>query len=75
MKLKLQRNGRAYFKEDYMRGAYDKPCPECRGNKIVLYIDWDQADKKDPMVVAYREHLDEEDRYRAICEAERRAGA
>lgn len=31
------------FYEDYMRGNYDKPCPECHGRTTVAVVDEDRT--------------------------------
>lgn len=33
-------------REDYMRGAYDVPCDECNGARVVLVVDENSADKE-----------------------------
>jgi hypothetical protein len=62
------------FQEDYMTGRYDRQCPECKGKNVVLEIDWDTLDEKDPMIKAYMDHLEQEHYYDAEREAERRMG-
>ena len=62
------------FLEDYMNGAYDKVCPGCKGSQVVNEIAWEHENAKGPLALAYRQHLDDEDAYRAECEAERRMG-
>lgn len=62
------------FQEDYMSGQYDRACPECKGRTTTLNISWDKLNKKDPLVEAYLDYLEEESYYQAQCEAERRMG-
>ena len=61
------------FLEDYLRGAYDRPCPECQGKRVVAVLDR-KACPPDLLKV-YDGHLSDEAEYQALCEAERRAGA
>lgn len=63
------------FFEAYMAGQYDRVCEECKGNKIVMVVDWERAKESHPAELArYAEHLREEREYRQMCEAERRMG-
>jgi hypothetical protein len=64
------------FQDDYMSGVYDVTCDVCDGARVVLQLDAATAKREMPAVLrAYREHLREEEEYRAICRAERDAGA
>lgn len=47
------------FREDYMRGRYDKTCPECNGNNVVLVIDEQMLSEHDTRVYnAWYEHME-----------------
>lgn len=64
-------------RDTYMSGGYDVTCHECKGERVVLFVDEDVVDK-DPKYKddweRYQKHQDDEDRYRAECEFERRMG-
>lgn len=60
-------------REDYLSGRYDRPCPECNGNRVELVIDRDAADPK--MLAMLDEWIRDENETRATYEAERRMGA
>lgn len=60
------------FREDYLKGVYDVPCPECKGQNVIAVPD---PDRNPPAALfAYDAHLREEAEFRAMQEAERRAG-
>lgn len=59
--------------EDYMNGAYDKPCEACNATGKVRVVDWEQL--RPNVKAAYRAWLAEELEYQAMCAAERRMGA
>jgi DnaJ-class molecular chaperone len=60
------------FMEDYLGGVYDEPCPDCHGRTTVLVID---EERLTPEQKEYVEgYWQDEYEYRALCEAERRAG-
>ena len=62
-------------RESYFSGAYDRPCPDCNGQKVVDAVDYERAIESHPAEMKQRdEMLDDEARHRAECEAERRAG-
>lgn len=61
------------FMGDYMAGNYDVPCEECKGEKIVLVIDREATDPEMLKLLDKAEQI--ERKYRAVEEAERRAGA
>jgi len=63
------------FREDYMSGAYDKTCPECNGNNVVLEIDHGHLSDADKLVLkSYESYLQGEYEYQQECAAERRMG-
>lgn len=43
------------FMDDYMRGHYDRPCEECKGDRVVLEVDEEKADPLD--LKFYNEYL------------------
>jgi hypothetical protein len=63
------------FADDYARGNFDKTCPICKGARELEQVDWELMDENDPLVLAYKEQLEEEASYQAECDAERRMGA
>lgn len=62
------------FAEAYFSGAYDVPCEECRGRRVVLV-----PDESDPAAAAvladYYAHIEAMEDMKAAYEAERRMGA
>jgi hypothetical protein len=60
------------FREDYMNGVYDKPCPECKGSGKVQEIDWDKLTPDQQKMVI--DDAEAEAQYQAEIDAERRAG-
>jgi RecJ-like exonuclease len=60
------------FREDYLAGRYDRPCPSCKGLRVVSVIDEDRCDAG--LLAAYREEQEDEAAYQAECAAERRMG-
>ena len=55
------------FREAYFSGQYDVECYECKGERVVLEVDWDQLSSK--MQKRYQRALDQE--YRNHLERER----
>jgi len=63
------------FREDYMAGRYDKSCPECNGERVVLEIDERKFNSiQTKLHKVWCEHLESEYRYNEMCAAERRMG-
>lgn len=60
------------FREEYMAGAYDRTCDECRGDGKVMVAD--RSRMTAAQIKAYDEELDDEAEWRAEVEAERRMG-
>lgn len=60
------------FREDYLAGVYDRPCPECRGAGKVKAVDEDRL--TDEERAEYEAQADADRAYRAEIAAERRAG-
>lgn len=60
-------------RDNYLDGAYDMVCEECRGERIVLEPDFNSMSEEDRK--AYEEYVREEMEYRKLCEMERRLGA
>lgn len=60
------------FKEEYMRGAYDVMCYECKGRTTTLCID-EEHSTKEAVARANQWFTDETD-YRSECAMERRMG-
>ncbi len=54
-----------------MEGAFDKPCPECRGNKVVRYPDHNVRTRS---IELLEQALDDRLQYELERDAERRAG-
>lgn len=66
------------FREDYMSGAYDRQCPECKGRTTILELDEKQIKKSKKLsyyLEKYQEQLQANAEIDAIYAAERRAGA
>lgn len=61
------------FAEDYFNGAYDQPCNECKGLRVVPEVDRNNNSKE--MIERYDDHLRFEAEYAAEVAAERRMGA
>ena len=60
-------------RDDYLSGKYDKNCPECKGQKVVLEINRDVADQA---ILRILDDWTESDREtEAMHAAERRMGA
>jgi hypothetical protein len=57
------------FKDEYIRGGYDRSCDECNGSGKVWSIDYKKCTPEQ------RAALDEEAEYQALVAAERRMGA
>ena len=63
------------FVEDYFSGSYDRQCPECKGENVVLEIVERLFTEEQKLFwKLYQDHLDEMHAYDAECEAERRFG-
>lgn len=60
------------YYEDVIRGKYNRPCPECRGKRVVKGPVLSELTKEEREWVKQEER--EEDYYRSISEAERRFG-
>lgn len=60
------------FKQDYLKGVYDKPCEYCKGLRVVQVIDRDRADPD--LIERYDNHMREEAEYQAERRAEIRMG-
>lgn len=61
------------FREDYLSGMYDKPCPECNGERVVRVPDRGLATAAN--LARYDEMLGSQAAYEAEVAAERRMGA
>lgn len=59
------------FKEDYLSGAYDKPCG-CDNGKVLIV---DRERCSTPEQLAALSHMDDMAQFEAECRAERRAEA
>lgn len=60
------------FKEDYLNGVYDEPCPDCHGRSTVLEIDVESLPPEQERWV--EDYIREESEYRQLVEMERRMG-
>lgn len=60
------------FKEDYLNGVYDRPCPECKGQRVVAEVNEEACSKE--FLDIYHKYLEEERRFRMEEAAERRWG-
>jgi hypothetical protein len=60
------------FAEDYFRGAYDVPCVECHGRRVMPELDRDQCSPD--LLARVDAHIDEWADCRACEAAERRMG-
>jgi predicted methyltransferase len=60
------------FREDYMSGVYDRPCPHCEGGKVKI-ADTSQMTKAQRR--EYRAQMQADREIDAIHAAERRMGA
>ena len=60
------------FREGYLSGAYDRPCPCCNGLRVITVLDEDRC--KPELLERYRAYQEEEADYRRECEMERRLG-
>lgn len=60
------------FREDYLSGVYDRPCPECKGAGRVAVAD--ESRMSPELIQAYRDDARAEAELRAEEEAERRFG-
>jgi hypothetical protein len=61
--------------EDMFAGAYDRACPECKGERVVLVVDERRLSPADQEAwESYQEDQASEAYYDAIAEAERRFG-
>lgn len=61
------------FRESYMQGHYDVQCEECKGQNVVLRLDWDKLTDKMKDRVQRQQRQESYDRQEA--EGERRWGA
>jgi predicted methyltransferase len=61
------------FCEDYMRGNYDKPCPECDGRTTVAVVDEERCPAD--LLAQWREWERDEAESRYVQAMERRMGA
>ena len=69
------------FRDAYFAGRYDVTCYSCKGLRVHLHLDWDEAErlaKNDPELARHLEAFEEaeewEANYAAECAAERRMG-
>jgi len=63
------------FVEDYFSGAYDRQCPECKGQRVVLeVVEKFFTEEQKLFWKLYQEHLDGLHEMWAEMEAERRFG-
>lgn len=60
------------FKEEYLNGAWDIPCEECHGARVVERVDYDALSPEQKK--AYEFHRKLEDYFEAEHAAERRMG-
>ena len=57
------------FEEDYHSGRYDIQCPNCKGNKIIQTINYDQVNKKSYLYIILNAiQAAEEERYQRAKE-------
>lgn len=68
-----QRDWDEESREDYLSGKYDRPCPECKGDKVELVIDRDRANPE--MLAMLDMWIKDDAETDAIQAAERRMGA
>jgi hypothetical protein len=61
------------FRESYFSGVYDVTCYGCKGQRVVLDVDWDNVEPAIQKRIDAK--LEEEAQYEAECAAERRMGA
>jgi hypothetical protein len=60
----------------YMRGAFDRPCGDCRGQGWTIEVDFKALREADAAVAdAYEDHLADDAAYDRSCAYERRWGA
>ena len=60
------------FEQDYFAGVFDVTCYTCKGKRVVSVLDEKKCDPN--LLQEYRDHLQEEYEYQAMCAAERRRG-
>jgi hypothetical protein len=61
--------------EDMFAGRYDRPCPTCKGERVMLIVNEDALTDEDAEAwESYQEEQESEAYYDAIAEAERRFG-
>ena len=60
------------FRESYIAGRYDRPCPECKGLRVI--DDVDEARCAPDVLQRWYDQLEAEYAHRRDEEAERRAG-
>ena len=64
------------FEEDYFSGRYDVQCYECKGERVIATPDLDRLNPDQKRWwAAVEEDIEDDARYDAMCEAERRMGA
>jgi hypothetical protein len=68
----IQEWGGDEFMEDYMGGAYDVRCDECRGDRVVLAIDYDRC--TDAQIALYEDDCHSQECMDAEYAAERAMG-
>lgn len=61
------------FREDYLAGRYDRPCPTCSGQRVILVPD--RRNIPTAILALYDTAQAEERSYRQMCDMERRMGA
>ena len=60
------------FEEAYFSGRYDVPCTECGGKRVVLCVN--RAFANSEVLAIFDAMVEEDYRFDAICESERRFG-
>lgn len=61
------------FREDYLSGAYDVPCNQCGGKRVIRLVDEEACDPK--ILDLYYKKAAEDAAFESMCAAERRMGA
>lgn len=59
--------------EDYMNGAYDRPCERCNGKRVVEVADYRRM--TEDQIKKYEQQLADDADFEAMQAAERRMGA
>jgi hypothetical protein len=63
------------FRHDYMRGMYDKPCPQCSGERVVMtFAEKRFSEVQQKQYDAWCKHLERGYYHDSMAEAERRFG-